>query len=193
MSLLGFDAIGRYALAQTPPPGKAIANEDTWHQPFATDIVRRLPPYHAARQQFAAFVKASPFLQVVSADRWFVPFSEPTRFKTARQPMHTGAQQFAAFVKALPFLQVVSADRWFVPFSEPTRFRPALKTANQLFAFREEVPLSLTPNSIRATLLGTASIRGLPTSNYKRTLADNSRRIIYAATINPWSVSDRNA
>jgi len=115
MSLLGFDALGRYAIGQLPTALLINANEDSWHQPFSTDRVRRLPPYAAARQQFASYVEAAPFPGVFTPA--LVPLwpalSEPTR---RLKPMHTGAQQFAAFVEFAPFAETVSADRWFVAF-----------------------------------------------------------------------------
>ena len=166
--------------------------EERWLRPFS-EPVRFRPRLVTANQQFASFVQAEPFGETIIVEKCFRPSREPTRFRTALRPMHTGAQQFASFVQFEPFNEVVSADRWFVPFSEPTRFRSRLITANHLFQFREEVPLSLYANQVGATLLGTASIRGVPTSNYKLTLSDSSRRVIYTAVISPWSVSDRNA
>jgi hypothetical protein len=131
----GFDALGKQALGQfTTASSFATILEDSWHQPFNTDIVRKLRPMHTGAQQFASYVEFAPFPETVSADRWFVPFSEPTRYKQTRVALHTGAQQFASFVQFAPFAETVSADRWFVPFSEPTRFLKALPTAQQQFS-----------------------------------------------------------
>lgn len=263
MSFLGFDALGRLALGQLPPAFAAAVNEDSWHQPFGTDIVRQRPPYNASRQQFASYVEAQPFLEMVSSDRWFVPLSEPVRFRRTlttssqqfssfvqfrfpetisadrwaqpltepsrpRKPMHTGAQQFSSLVefapfaervtadrwfvplsepvrfrRALPaseqpftliveeppFYESVTADRWFVPFSEPIRFRPKLLAANHRYEISIEFPLTTSGISLGPVfLLSTASLTGIPTSNYKKILSGNSR-VIYAAEISPWTVA----
>lgn len=189
--MLGLRPIASGAIAHSPGAGAPVAPilEDSWHQGFSLPAFRR-PPYTASAQQFAAFVQFAPFEELVSADRWVPSLSEPVR---SRKPMHTGAQQFASFVQFAPFYEVVTADRWFAPFSEPTRFRPRLLTAAQPFGRGIEFSLSGTSNLISATLLGQASVRSIPTSNYKLTLADNSRRLLYVAVVSPWSVSDRNA
>jgi hypothetical protein len=224
--LLGGDALGRWVLGQIRADAAApvvVPGEDTWHQPFHTDIVRQRT-FKTAHQQFSALVQFAPFTERVTADRWFVPFSEPVRFRAQlptrlqqfsalvryesladhyfvpftepvrfKRRLPTHAQQFASFVQFSPFYETVSADRWFVPFSEPVRFRPRLITANQVFSFREEIPISGELNTISATLLGRAITTGVPTSNYKQLLSDTTSRILYTAVISPWSVSDRNA
>jgi hypothetical protein len=257
--LLGGDALGRLVLGQIGADAAApvvVPGEDTWHQPFHTDIVRQRT-FKTAHQQFSALVQFAPFTERVTADRWFVPFSEPVRFPRqlpscaivlslvlaqlkrfsadrwaqalsercdravhtcahqfasfvqcapfAREPpmsepvrfkprLPTHAQQFASFVQFAPFYETVSADRWFVPFSEPVRFRPRLITANQVFSFREEIPISGELNTISATLARQSDhVTGVPTSNYKQLLSDTTSRILYTAVISPWSVSDRNA
>jgi hypothetical protein len=39
-------------------------------------------------------------------------------------------------------------------------------------------------------MLGTGFVGGVPTSNYKKILAtDNKRKLIYAAEISPWTLS----
>lgn len=263
--MLGFDALGRLALGQLPgATAGATIFEGSWHQPFNTDVVRQRTPYSAARQQFAAFVEASPFKEqwtperfsyvalsepsrsrkpmhegaqqfaafvqfrfpeLVSADRWFVPFSEPVRFRrflpTSEQPftliveeppffesvtadrwspslsepvrfrraLPASEQQFAAFVQFSPFAERVTADRWFAPFSEPVRFRPRLLTANQQFLASLGLPITNIAISMSASLLATADITGIPTSNYKMILTDTSRRLIYAAEISPWTIA----
>jgi hypothetical protein len=263
--MLGFDALGRLALGQLPgATAAATIFEDSWHQPFNTDFVRRRPPYSAARQQFASYVEFAPFAEQwteerfsyvslsqpsqrrnpmhtgsqqfsalvefapfpekVSADRWFVPFSEPVRFIRAlpvseqpftliveeppffesvtadrwapnlsepvrfRRALPANEQQFASFVQ-FRFPELVSADRWFVPFSEPVRFRRTLLTANHQFEASLGLPITNLILTMAASLLGTASITGIPTSNYKAILNTTSRRLIYAAEISPWSVS----
>jgi hypothetical protein len=222
MSLLGFDAVGRFALGQLGNGAvvSVAVNEDSWHQPFSTDVVRRRAPMPTGAHQFASFVQFAPFAETVSADRWFVPFSEPVRFSrrlaTALQQfaaftqfqirldtwfvpfneptrfrprLATAEQQFASFVQFAPFNEVVWADRWFVPFSEPVRLRPRLVTAAQWFGRGIEFPLTTSIASISATLFGVASVGGVPTSNYKQILTDNTRRLVYAAELSPWTVS----
>jgi hypothetical protein len=187
--MLGFGAVGGLALGQLPPAGVGgSVNEDSWHQPFSTDMVRRLPPYAAARQQFAAFVQfsfAGVFTPALS--KWAPQFSEPAR---RLKPMHTGAQQFASFVQFAPFAEFPSADKWFMPFSEPVRFRPRMTTAHQWFGRGIEFPLTTSIVQLRSSLLGTAVIGGVPTSNYKSILASgNKRRLIFAAELSPWTLS----
>jgi hypothetical protein len=304
--MLGFDALGVLALGQIPSGiSGAAVYEDSWHLPFSTDRDRRRPPFSASiqqfasfvefapfnelvsadrwfvvlseptrlkrtlatsSQQFAAFVEASPFAETISADRWaqplsepsrsrkpmhigaqqfasfvqfapfservsadkwFVPFSEPTRFKQirislhtgaqqfasfvnyapfdvlwfqslsepvrSRKPMHTGSQQFASYVQFAPFAETVTADRWFVPFSEPIRLRQKLIAANHWASVSIEFPITAIVVSEAVILNGTASLTGIPTSNYKMILTETKRRLIYAAEISPWTVSDRNA
>jgi hypothetical protein len=190
--MLGFDALGREALGQLPGGGgSATVYEDSWHQAFATDTVRRRPPYGTAQHQFASFIQFAPFAGVFTPaiSQWAPQLSEPTR---RRKPMHTGSHQFAAFVEFAPFPETVSADRWFVPFSEPVRFRPRLTTANQWHSVGIEFPLTTIIVGVRATLLVSSSLTGIPTSNYKRILTTTSR-LVYAAEISPWTVSDRNS
>lgn len=221
--ILGGDALGRVALGQitTGAAVVVVPGEDSWHQPFNTDMVRRLPPYHASRQQFAAYVEAQPFKEDIKVTDWFQPFSEPTRFRPAlptrlqqfaaltlfeikadtwfvpfdeptrlRPRLQTSLQQFSSYVEIPPFYETVSADRWFVPFSEPTRFRPRLATALQQFRAAPEFALTTGVVQIRATLLGVATISGVPTGNYKQILAtDNKRKLIFAAEISPWTLT----
>jgi hypothetical protein len=148
---------------------------------------------HTGAQQFATFVQFAPFQEVVFVDKWFRPFSEPTRTRGGvgmRKPMHTGAQQFASFVQASPFNEVIFADKWFRPFSEPTRFRRRPLTANHPFARGIEFPLTGAVRSMSILLFGSSSLTGVPTANYKQILDPaNRRRVIYAAEISPWTVS----
>lgn len=190
MSLLGFDALGRLALGQLPPAMPGV-NEDSWHQPFNTDVVRQRPPYAAARQQFASYVEAAPFAGVFTPaiSQWAPPLSTPA---IRRKPMHTGAQQFASFVE-FKFAETVSADRWFVPFSEPVRFRRRLDAANHWASVGIEFPLTTSIVSVSVLFTGAASLTGVPTSNYKMILTETKRRLIYAAEISPWTVSNRNS
>lgn len=190
--MLGFDALGKLAIGQLPGGNSgASIFEDSWHQPFP-DAIRRLPPYRAATQPFSSLVEFAPFPETVSADKWFVPFSEPIRFVTgarSRPAMHTGAQQFLIYVEAQPFPETVSADRWFVPFSEPVRFRPRLNTANQLFFVSIEFPLTGSIVSETTTMLALAILTGVPTSSHKMLLAETIKQLIYTAEISPWTLS----
>jgi hypothetical protein len=222
--MLGFDALGRLALGQLPVATSTPANEDSWHQPFSTDIVRRRSPMHTGAQQFASFVQFAPFGENIKVTEWFIPFSEPVRFRprlatTLQQfasftqfqirldswfvpfneptrfskRLPPSSQQFASFVQFAPFYEAVSADRWFIPFSEPTRFRRQLPTSEQWFGRGIEFPLTTVHLVFGASLLGEASLGGLPTSNYKMFLSDRKKRLIYTAEISPWTVSDRNS
>lgn len=190
--MLGFDAVGRLALGELPPATQIIPGEDSWHVSFP-DSIRRRKPMHTGAQQFSAFVQFAPFSEAAFLDKWFRPFSEPTRVRGGvglRKPMHTGAQQFAAFVQAAPFNEVIRSDKWFRPFSEPTRFRRRPLTAHHPFARGIEFPLTSGINSLAVLLLGTSNISGVPTSNYKQILdTTNRRRLIYAAELSPWTLS----
>ena len=193
MSLLGFDALGRLALGQIPAAlTDIITNEDSWHVPFP-DRIRKRRPMHTGSQQFASYVQIAPFSERVLADKWFTPFSEPVRTRRGvgrRKSMHTGAQQFAAYVQIAPFNERVLADKWFTPFSEPTRFRRRMPTAHQWFGRGIEFPLTGAVRSMNVLFLGSSSITGVPTSNYKQILnPSNRRRLIYAAELSPWTIS----
>lgn len=101
-------------------------------------------------QQHLAFVKAAPFAESVTADRWWRPLSEPRRSAlpvAARQAIIAGPAlpyvagvdawgqplarptyarprtqpQGAILVKATPFAETVTADRWLQPSSQPPR------------------------------------------------------------------------
>lgn len=176
------------AFVQFEPFYESVTS-DRWYVPFG-EPTRFRPRLQTSLQQFASFVQFEPFYETVTADRWSPPLSEPSR---RRKPMHTGAQQFAAFVNWQPIVDATFADRWAQPLSEPVRFRPRLIAAAQPFGRGIEIPITYSANQVSVTLLGTGTINGVPTSNYKLTLADNSRRILYTAVISPWSVSDRNA
>lgn len=116
---------------------------DKWHRSFS-DPVRKLGLPTAEQQSFA-FVKADPFAESVSVDRWLQPLDQPTLAKRKTQPdavsfvapqvitgwqqpfdrptlrrgLPTAQQQTFAFVQAAPFAETVSVDRWLRALSEP--------------------------------------------------------------------------
>lgn len=190
--MLGFDAVGRFALGQLPSSAPtATIYEDSWHQPFP-DGTRRRKPMPTGTHQFASFVQVSPFGETWNPDRgFFFLLSEPSR---PRKPLLSGlppsSQQFASFVQFAPFGENIKINEWFVPFSEPVRFRPRLVTANQWFGRGIEFPLTSSIALVSVTFTGTATLGAFPTSNYKRILdSGNARRIVYAAEISPWTLS----
>lgn len=138
--MFGFGAFGEFAFGETPGGLITPIFEDAWHQQFSDPARYRLAPKAAiAIASWSAFV-VDPFIltrpEVVSADRFVRPFSEPVRFP---QALPTRVQQFAAFVKADPFPELVSADRFVPPFSQPVLFvrghqSKALPTHAQQFA-----------------------------------------------------------
>lgn len=124
------------------PVPQYTPNSSVW-----ADAIRRAPPFHAARQQFSAFIQYE-FEENRPADRWFVPFSEPTRYKPR---LATSLQQFASFVQAEPFEETTIVSKWFVPFSEPIRFKTALRPmhtgAQQFDSFVQAAPFEETVRS----------------------------------------------
>ncbi len=85
---------------------------------------KRLP---VAAQQYAAFVKAAPFPEYVSVDRWLQPLAEPVR---VRPRLSAGSQQATAF---WPF-PIVNADRagaGYYAIYPDRATRLSLATANQ--------------------------------------------------------------
>jgi hypothetical protein len=94
------------------------ARDNRWFSALAEPVRRRgLAP---GSNPYLSFVKAAPFAESVSIDKWQQPLSEPKRFPKVGT---TFEQPYAYFVKAAPFPETVSADRWQQPLSEPVRRR----------------------------------------------------------------------
>ncbi len=111
MSMLGFDAVGRFSLGQIPT---AVAPSIGWFSALSEPprAPRRL---NAGEQQFLAFAP----LPLVSFS-WFEGLAEPVR-KLPRSP---AAMAPAFFFQPAPSPFV--ATGWFEALSEPVRFRPGL-------------------------------------------------------------------
>lgn len=133
---------------------------DKYYKPLV-DPVRVPRRLSTGSQQYLAFVKAAPFAETVSYDRWAFPLSEPVRRRGLRphyqqyhiagpanpivafhwQPplalpipkRYVAFQQYLALVKADPFPETISTDRWWMPYSEPQRSRLRLATAAQQY------------------------------------------------------------
>src|SRR5262249_16070481 len=85
--------------------------------------------------QFAIGQAADTAAEVITLDKWFVPFSVPIRFPARLQ---ASEQQFSAF-NPQPFVPF----NWFYPFTEPARIkRGLLASLQQALA----MPARLLPN-----------------------------------------------
>lgn len=72
--------------------------------------------------------------EATTADRWFVPLSEPVR---VRPPLPTAAQQFSVIDAAFtPPAETIEADKWFVPWTDPPAYlvKLGLSAAAQQYA-----------------------------------------------------------
>lgn len=145
--MLGFSALAKRSIGHSPVTGGGPITpgvlEDSWHQPFSIPA-QRLRPIPIANYQFASMSQQyATFLEdTQQANKWLVPFSEPTRF---RRRLATHHQQFAAFVQFAPFYETVSIDRWQQPLSQPTMIRSRLATdAQQFGAFVKAAPFEET-------------------------------------------------
>jgi hypothetical protein len=92
----------------SPFPGQFTpADVPLWPQLSQPSLRRK--PLPIGDHQFASFVEFAPFAERVTADRWFVPFSEPVRF---RPKLITANQKFPFFfelpVGGLPVFEAVS-------------------------------------------------------------------------------------
>lgn len=75
------------------------------------------PVVQSFQYQISASVSFVPPAEVVTSDKWYRPFTDPTR----RIGLPTAEQQAAALVQASPFAETVLVDRWQVALSEPVR------------------------------------------------------------------------
>lgn len=117
------------------------ATADRFAQPLSQPTLRVGLPTH--QQQATFFVKAAPFEESVSLDRWLRPLSEPVRVRPA---LLTGDQQAFAFVKAAPFPETTDPGKWYSPLSEPSvKARAGLRAGQQqsfIFSPAEEVTVA---------------------------------------------------
>lgn len=110
--------------------GSDTARDARWFTPLSEPVRwRGLLP---ANQPYYAFVKAAPFEEAVSIDKWQQPLAEPVRLPLR---LSTANQPYLSFVKADPFPEAVTADRWFQPLSEPIRIKGALAAHQQATFF----------------------------------------------------------
>jgi hypothetical protein len=88
----------------------------------------------------AAGLLSDAAAEVVTLDKWFVPFADPVRSLPnigAHQHPHFG------FVKADPFGETISPDKWFSPFADPPVLaKLGLRAASQQVSVTD--PVSLT-------------------------------------------------
>jgi hypothetical protein len=92
------------------------ATDNRWFVPLSEPTRRKLNPQPVAW----SFVKADPFPETVSIDRWLQQLSEPRRFP---RYIPNFQQPFYSYTEAAPFPETVSIDRWQQPLSDPVRRR----------------------------------------------------------------------
>lgn len=114
--MLGFGAIGQFAIGEGPADG-AVGILAVW-----SHRVARAQRLLAGQQQFLAF---NPYPAI--SIPWFHPLSEPVRIKPW---LKSSRQQFLAFYPTpSPFV----ASGWFEPLSEPVRQKQGLRASLQQF------------------------------------------------------------
>jgi hypothetical protein len=96
-------------------PANPDITVEKWFASLREPTRLRLLP--TSEQPYLAFVKAAPFTEAVSIDRWQQPLSEPTRRKRG-----------AHLDVRLPFVGSDTArdGRWFSPFSNPILRKPTV-------------------------------------------------------------------
>ncbi len=129
--MLGFGAIGQYAIGELAAGVVEAITVDKWFKSFA-DPVRFPPALPTSAQQFAAF-NPQPFVSF----GWFENLSEPVRFPPRLQE---AAQQVVAF-----YSQPVVSFAWFANLSEPVRLVPRLPDDKQQFFAYQANPTTVTP------------------------------------------------
>lgn len=93
-----------------------------------------------ADQQTFAFVKAAPFPESVTADRWFVPLSVPTRIRP------TQAGLFALYPLPIVSAETVTADKWLSPREQPLmRLHVAALYGSAAIYYPENYPPVVAP------------------------------------------------
>jgi hypothetical protein len=135
--MLGFGALGQFALGEGPS-----ARGNAWLPPWSEPVRQRIAPALAialiAAGEFVSFNTITS--EAISADKWFVPLSEPVRVK----PRLLEALQEVEPDNPFGLLQVetVSIDRWLAPLAEPVRHarEPRTTTAAQAFWGYVEAP-----------------------------------------------------
>ena len=132
MSMLGFDAVGRFALGQLPRAQSQILF--SWFAPLSEPARTRLG-LAAAKQQFAALAPTPPLVSF----SWFEPLAEPVRVR----PRSPAALYPNFFWQPAPSPFV--ATGWFEALSEPARTLPGLRPSQQQFLAYQSNPVTVTP------------------------------------------------
>lgn len=131
--MLGFGAIGQFAIGQGPNVTAETVTVDKWYT--ALSIPPRFPiGLKASQQQFASLPDPFPFITI----GWYTPLSTPSRVPIGLKPSQ---QQFRAQDTAV--IPVSQMSPWFTPLSMPPRFPIGLKPPQQQFEAR---PPRLLPN-----------------------------------------------
>lgn len=122
---------------------------DKWFE-WLSEPVRQKLGLPAGEQQSLALVKAAPFGEAITEDKWHQAWSIPPVL--AKISLAAADQQFLAFVKTTPFAELVSEDRWHQPWSEPVRVKPGLwSAAQQTLAYYPQLPpVALTTGTMAA-------------------------------------------
>lgn len=132
--MLGFGAIGQFAIGQGPTATAEVITVDKWF------VALSEPPrfkigIKASAQQFAALSDPLPFVSF----GWFEELSIPV--VRTKPGLLAGAQQFATFHPApSPFV----ATGWYQALSEPPRFRIGLKPSQQQFFTADTTVIPIT-------------------------------------------------
>ena len=121
--MLGFGAIGQFAIGQGPTANAETILADKWFVAFS-EPVRFKPGLKASLQQVNALSDPIPIVSF----GWFEELSRPQKLNKKGIP--TPEQMVLAFQPApSPFV----ATGWYNWLSEPVRFKPGLRAALQLF------------------------------------------------------------
>jgi hypothetical protein len=133
--MLGFGAIGQFAIGQGPSAAAEIIFADKWF--VALSEPPRFPVgLKASAQQFAGLTDPFPFVTF----GYFADLTIPaTRTRLRLQP---GQEQFAAADTAV--IPVSRLTPWFTALSEPPRFKIGLKPPEQQFGAADTtvIPIS---------------------------------------------------